>query len=104
MQCRQIVGKAQGIKPSMIKWIYTAIIRPIMSYAYVLGWRSQQKVSGEETHKDAESCWPEDFNSFCWHPYWCSAGASPAGGIARPIFISAPPPPIYFLPSHCIFS
>ena len=34
MQCRQIVGKAWGIKPSMMKWIYTAMIRPIM-YACV---------------------------------------------------------------------
>ena len=35
MQCRQIEGKTWGIKPSMMKWIYTAMIRPIMSYAYV---------------------------------------------------------------------
>ena len=35
MQCGQIVGKAWGIKPSMIKWIYTAMIHPIMSYACV---------------------------------------------------------------------
>ena len=28
MQCKQTVGK-----PSMMKWIYTAMIRPIMSYA-----------------------------------------------------------------------
>ena len=35
MQCRQIVGKTRGIKPSMMKWIYTAMIRPIMSYACV---------------------------------------------------------------------
>ena len=33
MQCRQIVGRMWGIKPSMIKWIYTAMIRPIMSCA-----------------------------------------------------------------------
>ena len=26
MQCRQIVGKTWGIKPSMLKWIYTAMI------------------------------------------------------------------------------
>ena len=40
----------------MVKWIYTAMIRPIMSYACVsLGWRSQQKVSSEETHKGAET-------------------------------------------------
>ena len=35
MQCTQIVGKTWGIKPSMMKWIYTAMIRPIMSYACV---------------------------------------------------------------------
>ena len=35
MQCRLIVGKTWGIKPSMMKWIYTAMIRPIMSYARV---------------------------------------------------------------------
>ena len=35
MQCRQIVGKTWGMKPSMMKWIYTAMIRPIMSYACV---------------------------------------------------------------------
>ena len=33
IQCRKIVGKTLGIKPSMMKWIYTAMIRPIMSYA-----------------------------------------------------------------------
>ena len=33
MQCRQIVGKTWGIKPFMMKWIYTATKCPIMSYA-----------------------------------------------------------------------
>ena len=35
MQCRQIVGKTWGIKPSLLKWICTAMIRPIMYYACV---------------------------------------------------------------------
>ena len=35
LQRRQIVGKTWGIKLSMIKWIYTAMTRPIMSYACV---------------------------------------------------------------------
>ena len=35
MQCRQIVGKTWRIKLSMMKWIYTSIIRPIMSYVCV---------------------------------------------------------------------
>ena len=73
MQCRQTVGKTWGIKPSMMKWIYTALVRPIMSYAMcALGWRSQQKLSSEETHNGAETCLPDDFISFSRHPYWCS--------------------------------
>ena len=35
MQCRQIVGKTWVIKPSIMKWRYTFMIRPIMSYACV---------------------------------------------------------------------
>ena len=35
MQCRQIVRETWGLKPSMTKWIYTAMISPIMSYACV---------------------------------------------------------------------
>ena len=35
MQCRQIVGKTWGIKAFMLKWVYTAMIRPIMSYVCV---------------------------------------------------------------------
>ena len=35
LQCRQIVGKTWGIKPPMMKWIYTSMICPIMSYASV---------------------------------------------------------------------
>ena len=35
IQCRQIVGKSWGIKPPIMKWIYTMMIRPIMAYACV---------------------------------------------------------------------
>ena len=35
MQCRQIVLITWRIKPSMMKWIHTAMIRPIVSYACV---------------------------------------------------------------------
>ena len=34
----------------------------------VLGWLSQQKLSSEETHKGEETCLPDDFISFSWHP------------------------------------
>ena len=34
----------------------------------VLGKRSQQKVSSEETYKGVETCLLDDFISFFWHP------------------------------------
>ena len=69
MQCRQIVGKTRGNKT-----IYDEM--DIHSYdtsnhvvcMCVLGRRSQQKMSSEETHKDAETCLHDDFISFSWHP------------------------------------
>ena len=34
----------------------------------VLGWRSLQKLSSEETHNRTETCLPDNFFSFSWHP------------------------------------
>ena len=33
LQCRQIVGKAWGLNPTNMRWIYTAMIRPVITYA-----------------------------------------------------------------------
>ena len=33
LQCRQIVGKAWGLNPNNMRWIYTAMIRPVITYA-----------------------------------------------------------------------
>ena len=35
MQCKQFLGKMWGMKPKTMKWIYTAMVRPIVSYACV---------------------------------------------------------------------
>ena len=37
-QCRQIVGKTHGINPKAARWLYTAIVRPIISYGAVVWW------------------------------------------------------------------
>jgi ribonuclease HI len=36
-QCRKMVGKNWGLKPKVCKWIYTSLVRPILTYA-ILVW------------------------------------------------------------------
>jgi hypothetical protein len=35
-QCRKAIGRSWGLKPKVVYWIYTAIVRPILSYAYII--------------------------------------------------------------------
>ena len=35
LQCRQIVGRAWGLNPTNMQWIYTAMIRPVITYACI---------------------------------------------------------------------
>ena len=68
MQCRLIVSESWLIKPFMTKWIYTTMIRPVMSNACV-SWVGglKQKLCSEETHEGAEICLTNNFISFFWH-------------------------------------
>ena len=36
--CKRMVGNMWGLKPKMMLWIYTAIVRPILSYAAIVWW------------------------------------------------------------------
>jgi hypothetical protein len=45
MVCRGIVRQRWGLRPGMMRWIYTKAVRPIMSYTAFLWWqKSEQKV------------------------------------------------------------
>ena len=70
MQCRQIVGKTWGRKPPMMKWIYTAMIRPIMSCACVswAGGLNKKYLMSKLTIKGAETCLPDKFHQLFLAP------------------------------------
>ena len=72
MRCRQIVGKTRGIKPIMMKWIYTAKYVQSCRMHVCPGLAVSTKIPSEETHEGAETCLPDDFIGCSWHPYWCS--------------------------------
>ncbi|XP_052744146.1 uncharacterized protein LOC128199286 [Bicyclus anynana] len=52
MQCRRAVGRTWGIKPKVIKWIYTAIILPRVLYGATVWWhRAAIKSNSKELTK-----------------------------------------------------
>jgi hypothetical protein len=38
-QCHRAIGKAWGLKPKVGYWIYTSVIRPMLTYAVLVWWR-----------------------------------------------------------------
>lgn len=38
MTCRRMLGKNWGLQPKIMFWMYTAIVRPIITYASVIWW------------------------------------------------------------------
>ena len=45
--CKRMVGKMWGLDPKMVHWTYTAIVRPIVSYAALVWW-------GKSTTQDTQ--------------------------------------------------
>jgi hypothetical protein len=50
--CRGTFGKTWGLEPKMIYWIYTVVVRPIVTYAATIWWpRVNLKASQAELSK-----------------------------------------------------
>jgi len=41
--CKRALGKKWGLKPIMMYWIYTAVVRPILTYGSLVWWKSLEK-------------------------------------------------------------
>jgi hypothetical protein len=44
-QCRLAIGKTWGLRPKVVYWIYTSVVRPILTYAAVLWWKKTTQSS-----------------------------------------------------------
>ncbi|CAB0007833.1 unnamed protein product [Nesidiocoris tenuis] len=56
--CRRLMGKTWGISPRMAHWLYTAVVRPIVSYAALVWWRAtnQQTVQAQLGTLQRQAC------------------------------------------------
>ncbi|XP_073811046.1 uncharacterized protein [Musca autumnalis] len=43
--CKNSIGKSWGLKPQVIHWIFTAIVRPILTYGSLVWWNALSKTS-----------------------------------------------------------
>jgi hypothetical protein len=50
--CRGPFGKTWGLKPKVVYWIYTAVVRPIVTYGAIIWWpRVKLKTSQAEFNR-----------------------------------------------------
>ena len=43
--CRNAVGKRWGLKPELVYWLYTAVVRPVLMYGVSVWWPALEKVT-----------------------------------------------------------
>jgi ribonuclease HI len=46
--CRKMVGKLWGLKPKISHWIYTAMVRPIISYGAIAWWDKTNELTAKQ--------------------------------------------------------
>jgi hypothetical protein len=48
-QCRRAVGKTWGLSPKVVAWLYTSVVRPILSYTTLVWWRRVQLKNAQKS-------------------------------------------------------
>jgi hypothetical protein len=44
-QYRKVIGKTCGLKPEVVYWIYTSVVRPILTDTALLWWKKASQIS-----------------------------------------------------------
>jgi ribonuclease HI len=54
--CRGTLGRTWGLRPAMVQWLYTAVLRPRLMYAAIIWWPRTDLVSAKATLDKLQGC------------------------------------------------
>ena len=54
--CRNSIGKNWGLKPMVVNWIYTSVVRPILTYGCLVWWEAMRIGSRRNLLSKAQRC------------------------------------------------
>ena len=75
--CGPVGGCAEarwGLKPEVVHWLYVAIVRPTISFAYLVWWRGCQTASAKKRLSKVQTGMFRDNGSDSYDSYRCYGG------------------------------
>jgi hypothetical protein len=71
-QCRRAVEKTWGLSPKVVAWLYTSVVRPILSCALLVWWQRVELKNAQKrlSHLQRMTCLQDAFNTnVCFKGY-----------------------------------